>query len=76
MSHKIAGDTDTQSIQRSWRGQIKRAVDVPQPYWVRHNNKNARHNQAYSYSVQKWLDIVANDSSILAAMNNINWSKL
>ena len=35
ISHKIAGDTDTQNVQHSWRGQIKRAVDVPQPYWVR-----------------------------------------
>ena len=48
ISHKIASDTDTQNVQRSWIGQIKRAVDVPQPYLVRHNNRNARHNQAYS----------------------------
>ena len=50
ISHTISSDSDTQNVQRSWIGQIKRAVDVPQPYLVRHNNRNARHNQAYSVS--------------------------
>ena len=69
ISHKIAGDTDTQNVQRSWRGQIKRAFDVPQPYWVRHNNMNTGITKHTAF--QKWLDIVAKDSSILTAMNNI-----
>ena len=50
ISHKIAGDTDTQNVPRSRRGHIKMAVDVPQPYWVRHNNRNARH----SHSIQRF----------------------
>ena len=28
ISHKIPSDTDTQNVQRSWIGQIKRAVVV------------------------------------------------
>ena len=80
LSHKIAGDTDTQNVPRSRRGQIKMAVDVPQPYWVRHNNRNARH----SHSIQRFkngltLFIVAKHSSILAATNKItchNWTAI
>ena len=50
ISNKIASDSDTQNVQRSLIGQIKRAADVPQPYLVRYNNRNARHN----HSIQRF----------------------
>ena len=41
---------------------------------MRHNNRNARLTKHTTF--QKWLDIVAKDSSILAAMNNITFHDL